>query len=85
MNINFDDNILVKNVQENNDENSLRILIDRHSGLCNSLYKKYSSSMVISGVHLQDVMDQKDYIVYKSAMTFNPCKKSKFSTSQITF
>jgi RNA polymerase sigma factor (sigma-70 family) len=80
MNINFDDNILVKNVQENNDENSLRILIDRHSGLCNSLYKKYSSSMVISGVHLQDVIDQKDYIVYKSAMTFDPCKKSKFST-----
>jgi RNA polymerase sigma factor (sigma-70 family) len=82
MNINIDlnDDILVKNVQEYNDEESLKTLINRHSALCNSLYKKYSQSMIASGVHLQDVVDQKDYMVYKSAMTFDPCKKSKFST-----
>lgn len=80
MNINLDDNILVKNVQEKNDEDALKTLIDRHSALCNSLYKKYSAPMIASGVHFQDVLDQKDYIVYKSAMTFDPCKNSKFST-----
>lgn len=82
MNINIDlnDDVLVKNVQEYNDEESLKTLINRHSALCNSLYKKYSQSMIASGVHLQDVVDQKDYMVYKSAMTFDPCKKSKFST-----
>jgi RNA polymerase sigma factor (sigma-70 family) len=80
MNIILDDNTLVKNVQEKNDEESLKTLIDRHSALCNSLYKKYSNSMMNSGVYLQDVVDQKDYIVYKSAMSFDPCKNSKFST-----
>jgi RNA polymerase sigma factor (sigma-70 family) len=80
MNITLDDNTLVKNVQEKNDEEALKMLIDRHSALCNSLYKKYSNSMINSGVHLQDVVDQKDYIVYKSAMSFDPCKNSKFST-----
>ena len=36
--------------------------------------------MLASGIHVQDVIDEKDYIVYKSAMSFDPCKKSKFST-----
>jgi len=80
MNINLEDNILVKNIQERNDEDALKTLINRHSALCNSLYKKYSPPMAASGVQIQDVIDQKDYIVYKSAMTFDPCKKSKFST-----
>jgi RNA polymerase sigma factor (sigma-70 family) len=80
MNISLDDTTLVKNIQEKNDEEALKTLIDRHSALCNSLYKKYSNSMMNSGVHLQDVVDQKDYIVYKSAMSFDPCKNSKFST-----
>lgn len=80
MNLILDDNTLVKNIQEKNDEEALKMLIDRHSALCNSLYKKYSNSMMNSGVHLQDVVDQKDYIVYKSAMSFDPCKNSKFST-----
>lgn len=80
MNIDIDDNILVKKVQESNDEDSLKALINKHSPLCNSLYKKYSTPMMASGVHVQDIIDQKDYIVYKSAMTFDPCKNSKFST-----
>lgn len=80
MNINLDDTALVKNIQENNDETALKTLIERHSALCNSLYKKYSTPMIASGVHVQDVIDEKNYIVYKSAMSFDPCKKSKFST-----
>jgi len=80
MNINLEDNILVKNIQEKNDEDALKTLIDRHSALCSSLYKKYSPPMMASGIHVQDIIDQKDYIVYKSAMSFDPCKRSKFST-----
>lgn len=80
LNIDLDDSTLVKNIQENNDENSLKILVDRHSPLCHSLYKKYSTPMLASGVHIQDVIDEKSYIVYKSAISFDPYKKSKFST-----
>ena len=80
MNINLDDTALVESVQKNNDEIALKTLIERHSALCNSLYKKYSTPMLASGVHVQDIIDEKDYIVYKSAMSFDPYKKSKFST-----
>lgn len=78
--MNIHDNILIKNIQQKNDEESLKVLIERHSALCHSLYKKYSGSMTASGIYLQDIIDQKDYIVYKSAMSFDPCRNSKFST-----
>ena len=80
MNTITDDICLVKNIKEKNDEEALKALIKKHSGLCNSLYKKYSSPMVASGVYLQDIIDQKDYIVYKSALSFDENKNSKFST-----
>ncbi|NBW17737.1 MAG: sigma-70 family RNA polymerase sigma factor [Caulobacteraceae bacterium] len=78
--MNIEDNILIKNIQQKNDEESLKTLVQRHSPLCHSLYKKYSAPMSASGIYVQDIIDQKDYIVYKSAMTFDPCKNSKFST-----
>lgn len=78
--MNIEDNILIKNIQQKNDEQSLKLLVQRHSPLCHSLYKKYSAPMCASGVYVQDIIDQKDYIVYKSAMTFDPYKNSKFST-----
>lgn len=80
LNLNIEDPTLIKNIKENNDENSLKILVDRHTPLCHSLYKKYSPPMAASGIYIQDIIDQKDYIVYKSAMSFDPEKKTKFST-----
>lgn len=79
-NCNDDDNDLVKCVQNFNDEQALKTLIERHSALCNSLYKKYSGPIMASGVFLDDVINQKDYVIYKSALSYNPDKKSKFST-----
>lgn len=74
------DNILIKNIKEKNDEDSLKTLIERHAGLCNSLYRKYSVPLQASGAFLEDVIQQKDYVVYKSALSFDEEKNSKFST-----
>lgn len=71
---------LIKKIKEFNDEESLKILINRHTPLCHSLYKKYSPSISASGIYINDLIDQKDYIIYKSALSFDECKKSKFST-----
>lgn len=74
------DEELIKNIQINNDELCLKELIDRHSPLCNNIYNKYSNALNCSGVFIDDVRRDKDYVVYKSAISFNPEKKSKFST-----
>lgn len=38
------------------------------------------TAMVASGVHPEDVLSDKDYIIYKSAISYNPDYKIKFST-----
>ena len=58
---------LVKNVQENCCDTSLKVLINRHSALCVDISKKFSPALSASGVS-------------KSALSYDPSKKVKFST-----
>jgi RNA polymerase sigma factor (sigma-70 family) len=79
---------LVKQIQTNNDEESLKELISKHNAMYFSLYKKYLPSLQNSGIQSDDFLSNKDYIIYKSAKTFNFDKKTKFSTwlyNQIRF
>lgn len=71
---------LVSEVQEKSCNNSLKELINRHSALCVDIYKKYTPALYASGVPFYDIYQDKDYIVYKSALSFKPEKNVKFST-----
>jgi len=71
---------LASNVKFKSCNKSLEELIERHSALCIDIYKKYTPALCASGVSYGDIYDDKDYLVYKSALTFNPNKKAKFST-----
>jgi RNA polymerase sigma factor (sigma-70 family) len=76
----LEDVTLVKRVKRRRCNDSLKELIGRHSPLCFDIYKKYSPAMQASGVCLADIYGEKDYIVYKSAVSFDPDRKTKFST-----
>ena len=80
MNMIQNDEILIKNIKEKNDEYSLRELINRHAGLCFNIYKKYNNAFMASGVCVDDVVNSKDYMVYKSAISYDETKNCKFST-----
>lgn len=71
---------LVINVQKDNCNNSLKVLIEKHAPLCYEIHRKYSSAMSNSGVCPEDVLGDKDYLIYKSALSFKAQKKTKFST-----
>ena len=71
---------LVAKIQLESCNNSLKELINRHSALCVDIYKKYTPALCASGVPFNDIYEDKDYIVYKSALSFKPEKKVKFST-----
>lgn len=71
---------LVNAVKNDNCENSLVQLIKKHSNLCYSICQRYMPAMMASGVHPQDVFNDKDYIIYKSALSYNSIYKIKFST-----
>lgn len=76
----FDDNQLVNNVKSNQDNNSLLELINRHSAICNKIIDKFAPTLSNSGVFLPDIYNDKSFIIYKSAETFNIDRDTKFST-----
>jgi len=71
---------LIKNIKCDNCNHSMKELEDRHSGICYSMIKKYYNTMSSIGLDPNEVAKEKDYIIYKSALNFNPEKNIKFST-----
>jgi RNA polymerase sigma factor (sigma-70 family) len=81
----LNDNELIKNVKKLNCDNSLKELVERHGGMIFSIGKKYCTSCCLD---LNDLNDNKYWIIYQSIKSFNPEKGSKFSTwlgNQIRF
>jgi RNA polymerase sigma factor (sigma-70 family) len=74
------DEFLIKRVQKHNCEDSLKILIGRHSPLCYKIYKKYTASFNVKNIDIYEIYQQKDYVIYKTIQSFNPSKQVKFST-----
>jgi len=81
----LDDLELIENIKSNNCSECLKQLVEKHNGICFSISKKYLNSASLS---LHDIEENKYWIVYNAAMSFNKDKGSKFSTwlgNQIRF
>jgi RNA polymerase sigma factor (sigma-70 family) len=82
---NVKDETLIKKVIENQCNDSLKELVDRHSGMIFNIGKKYCQSCSLD---LNELNDNKYWIVFNAAKSFNSTKGSKFSTwlgNQIRF
>jgi len=65
-------------VKEEDNEEALSLLIDRHSGIYADMVKRYASkSLSINEIY--DLMNEKDYVIYKAALEYDE-SKAKFST-----
>jgi RNA polymerase sigma factor (sigma-70 family) len=71
---------LIENIKQNNDESSLKELISRHSALCFDIYKRYAPTIQASGLCVNEICKEKDLILWKAVLSFNPDKNVKFST-----
>lgn len=71
------DQVLIKNIKEKNCSDSLNELVNRHSGMCFTIGKKYVNNC---GLDLQDLNDNRYWIIFNAANSFNAQKGSKFST-----
>lgn len=70
---------LINKIQKDNDGSCLEELIQRHSGIYIYIVDKYTKNK--SYVTNRDfILDDKDYMIYQSALSYKPDKKSKFST-----
>ncbi len=70
---------LIKRIQESKDDKSLSELINRHSGIYVYIVDQYSKNDRIN-INKKSIIDDKDYMIYKSALDYDPSKNSKFST-----
>ena len=81
MNQEIDDSKLISDIKNSSlPDKTLKILIDKHFPMFLNLYKKYSSALNASGINKEDLFKEKDYIVYKSVLSYDEKKGSKFST-----
>jgi RNA polymerase sigma factor (sigma-70 family) len=74
---NLKDEILIKNVINKQCNESLKELVNRHSGIIFNIGKKYCSSC---NLDISELNDNRYWIVFNAAKTFNDTKGSKFST-----
>lgn len=65
-------------IKENNDELALNELISRHSGIYVDMLKKFGFNCLTQN-QVQDIMSDKDYVIYKAALEYDHTK-AKFST-----
>jgi len=69
---------LTELIKENNDEKALDELISRHSGIYVDMLKKFGFRCLTHN-QVQDIMQDKDYVIYKAALEYD-AEKAKFST-----
>lgn len=69
--------VLIKNQEDT--EQCLDILISRHSGLCIEMINSYMSKNYNDSLR-KELIKEKDYQIYSSALKYDPNKSSKFST-----
>ena len=72
------DSALTEKIKESNDGEALNELISRHSGIYVDMLKKFGYRS-LSENQISDIMGDKDYVIYKAALEYNP-EKAKFST-----
>ena len=74
------DRKLVLNIKNKSCEDSIKKLIEKHSPPCYKILQKFYPSLSKVGYTKDDVFNERYYLIYKSVMTFNPSKKTKYST-----
>tara|TARA_R110002020_G_scaffold30175_4_gene94950 strand:- start:384 stop:980 length:597 start_codon:yes stop_codon:yes gene_type:complete len=72
------DSALTDLIKADNSEDALNELILRHSGIYVDMLKKFGFKCLTQN-QVQDIMGDKDYVIYKAALEYNQ-DKAKFST-----
>lgn len=71
---------LIEKIKNEGCEQSLLKLCLKHGGVCLRVIQKYSIAIKNKGIDIQDVYNDKNYIIYKAALSFKPKKNMKVSS-----
>lgn len=71
---------LIKKIKKDNCSESLKQLENMHGGLCVKIIKKYLNQLNDKNFSIDDMLKDKVYVVYQSALSFDPKRNIKYST-----
>lgn len=74
------DNKLIKNIKDDNCNDSYKELVSRHEKLFYKVCQKYSNVVVSGGASMDDLLGDKDFVFLKSINSYKTNKKAKFSS-----
>jgi len=74
-----EDLYLINKVKNNKDDDSIKELINRHSGIYIEMVNRYIPDS-IEGINKDDIIQDKSFCIYDAAISFNEDKNTKFST-----
>lgn len=74
------DNQLIKLVNDNGDEDAFTEICSRYENVFYKVCQKYLSALSASGVNVQDIFDEKMFIILHCIKTFDVTKNTKLST-----
>lgn len=70
---------LIEKIKSDNDDESLKTLIDKHSGIyIDTVNKTISNSCLF--VDKSEIIEDKDFSIYSAALKYEPSRNTKFST-----
>ncbi len=73
------DILLINDVKKDRNVESLKELIDRHSGIYVEMVNKHIPND-LEGVNKEDLIQDKDFSIYEAAINFDENKNTKFGT-----
>lgn len=71
---------LIKNIKDNNCNESYKELVFRHEKLYYKVCQKYSNVVNSGGASMEDLLGDKDFVFLKSIKSYKSNKKAKFSS-----
>lgn len=74
-----EDLYLINKVKSLGDQDSVKELINRHSGIYIEMVNKYLPDHM-EGINKNDILEDKDFCIYDAAIKFDKNKNAKFST-----
>lgn len=70
---------LINKIKDDNDVESIKELINRHSGIYIDMVNKYIPD-TMEGVNKDDIIQDRSFCIYDAALNFKEDKNAKFST-----
>jgi hypothetical protein len=71
---------LINSVKKYGDNDSFNEICKRYENIFYKICQKYNLALLLSGINIKDIFDEKNYVIYRCILSFKSKKNAKLST-----